>query len=60
MGKGVMGMDDGLSDLADLSQLMGSLTLDPVVLLQKMFTELSPMQSCSILVSLSNNDTFAC
>jgi hypothetical protein len=50
----VMGMDDGLSelaDLADLSDLTGCLTLDLVVRLQ----EMSGTQTRSILVSLSNH-----
>ena len=51
MGKGVMGMDDGLADLADLSQLSGSVTLDHLLLAQ----EKSKLCICSILVSLSIN-----
>lgn len=35
MGKGVMGMDDGLSDLADLSDL-SKLIVDGVLLLKEM------------------------
>ena len=54
-----MGMDDGLSDLADISQLEGYLTHDHVVQLQEM-SAVVPIQTVtvrivSILVSLSNN-----
>jgi hypothetical protein len=59
MGKGVMGMDDGLSDLADISQLGGNLTHEHVVQLQEVSATV-PLQTVtvrivSILVSLSNN-----
>ena len=56
-------MDDGLSDLANISQLIGYLTHDHVVQLQEM-SVVVPIQSVtvrivSILVSLSNHVTFA-
>lgn len=51
MGKGVMGMDDGLPDLADLSQLMGFVMLDHLLFVQQQ----PALRICSILVSLSIN-----
>ena len=51
-GKGVMGMDDGLSDLADLSDLSWRALccmLDPTV------EGISALRMRSILISLSNH-----
>jgi hypothetical protein len=58
MGKGVMGMDDGLSDLVDLSdlrRLVGWFALAHDLPVQDIFAE----RMRSILVSLSNNLTSA-
>lgn len=50
MGKGVMGMDDGLSDLSRLAGWLG-------VAHDRFAQKLSAMQICSILASLSNQLT---